>query len=61
MPNFKIIAWPIDEAEREYDPTWESAIEAETIGAAYAEGTRLFKEQCPELDHSTYQLHASTF
>ncbi|MFZ2169919.1 MAG: hypothetical protein WAW61_09825 [Methylococcaceae bacterium] len=60
MPNFKITAWPVDEAEREYDPTWECTIEVETIGVAHAEGTRLFNEQCPELDHSKYILHANT-
>ena len=60
MPNFKITAWPVDEAERKYDPTWERTIEADNIGVAYAEGTKLFNEQCPELDHSKYTVNAST-
>ena len=59
MPNFNITAWPVDEAERKYNPTWEKTIEAEIVGDAIAEGTRLFNEQCPELDHSKYELHAS--
>ena len=60
MPNFKITAWSVDEAERKYNPTWEKAIEAEIIGDALAEGTRLFNEQCSELDHSKYEVRAST-
>jgi len=60
MPNFKITAWLDDDSERKYDPTWECDIEAETIGIAYTEGTKLFNKQCPELDHSKYKLHAST-
>lgn len=61
MPNFKVTAWPVDETELKYNPTWERTIEAETIGAALTEGTSLFHEQCPDLDHSKYRLHASDF
>ena len=60
MPNFKITAWPVNEAEREYNPAWECTIMAQTIDAAYTAGTQLFNEQCPKLDHAKYLVHAST-
>lgn len=60
MPNFKITVWPTDESEREYNPTWECIVEAETIGEAQAEGTSRFHNQFPELDHSKYIVNAGT-
>ncbi len=59
MPKFEITAWPVDDAEREYNPTWNHIVEAETIGDAYADGKQLFTEQCPDLDQSQYFVHAS--
>ena len=44
MQDYKITAWPIDESEREYNPTWESTLKAETISEAQTEGYVLFKE-----------------
>jgi len=58
MQKFNVMAWPENDSEREYNPTWEQVVEAELIGDAQAEGERLFREKNPDLDHSKYWIHA---
>jgi len=60
MPFFEISAWPAGNAEHEELPVWMAVVESVSISRAYAEGERLFQEECPELEHSEYVLRTSS-